>query len=209
MRKNNKIHSEISKYYSSKVLTFGDTPQGVDWNGEESQFLRFEQLSKILPDSDASFSVNDLGCGYGSYYEYLENNYNYVNYQGIDLSQEMIAAAVNRSGCESKASFIIADRPNRVSDYSIASGIFNIKQDRSNDEWWSYLVETLHILDEYSSKGFSFNCLTSFSDKEKMRNYLYYADPMIVFEYCKNNFSKNVALLHDYDLYEFTILVRK
>jgi hypothetical protein len=26
---------------------------------------------------------------------------------------------------------------------------------------------------------------------------------------CKRRFSRNVALLHDYDLYEFTVLVRK
>ncbi|MBM3138043.1 MAG: class I SAM-dependent methyltransferase, partial [Chloroflexi bacterium] len=30
-----------------------------------------------------------------------------------------------------------------------------------------------------------------------------------LFDYCKVNFSKNVALLHDYKLYDFTIIVRK
>jgi hypothetical protein len=42
-----------------------------------------------------------------------------------------------------------------------------------------------------------------------MRADLYYADPAQVFDYCKRRFSPNVALLHDYGLYEFTILVRK
>jgi len=42
-----------------------------------------------------------------------------------------------------------------------------------------------------------------------MREDLYYADPCFIFDYCKRNFSRNVALLHDYELYEFTIIVRK
>ena len=64
-------------------------------------------------------------------------------------------------------------------------------------------------MDETSSRGFSFNCLTKYSDAEKMMDNLFYADPCDLFDYCKWNFSKQVALLHDYGLYEFTIIVRK
>jgi hypothetical protein len=41
-----------------------------------------------------------------------------------------------------------------------------------------------------------------------MRADLYYADPLFFFEHCRQRFSRRVALLHDYPLYEFTILVR-
>jgi hypothetical protein len=60
-----------------------------------------------------------------------------------------------------------------------------------------------------SRKGFSVNFLTKYSDPERMRPDLYYADPCLIFDYCKTHFSKNVALLHDYNLYDFTVLVRK
>jgi hypothetical protein len=30
-----------------------------------------------------------------------------------------------------------------------------------------------------------------------------------LFDLCKRRYSRNVALLHDYEIYEFTILVRK
>jgi hypothetical protein len=42
-----------------------------------------------------------------------------------------------------------------------------------------------------------------------MKDYLYYADPMKLFDHCKKKYSKKVAILHDYPLYEFTLLVRK
>ena len=51
--------------------------------------------------------------------------------------------------------------------------------------------------------------LSTYSDVERRRADLYYADPHMVFDYCKRTFSPAVALLHDYPLYEFTILVRK
>ncbi len=41
-----------------------------------------------------------------------------------------------------------------------------------------------------------------------MRTDLYYGDPIFFFEHCRTTFGRHVALLHDYPLYEFTILVR-
>jgi len=42
-----------------------------------------------------------------------------------------------------------------------------------------------------------------------MKEELFYADPLYFFDLCKKNFSRNIALLHDYYEYDFTILVRK
>jgi len=99
--------------------------------------------------------------------------------------------------------------PERTYDYIIASGIFNVRQDILNKEWEQYISDTLTVINDRSSKGFAFNMLTSYSDKEFMRDYLYYANPSFYFDHCKRNFSKHVALLHDYPLYEFTIMVKK
>ena len=53
-----------------------------------------------------------------------------------------------------------------------------------------------------------FNALTSYSDADKRRDDLYYADPLHWFDYCKRKHSRFVTLLHYYPLYEFTVLVR-
>lgn len=88
----NNVHKNISNYYTNKIKQHGSTAQGVDWNGEESQFIRFEQLSKIIC-KDEKFSINDIGCGYGKCIEYLAQNYNNYIYNGYDLSSEMIENA--------------------------------------------------------------------------------------------------------------------
>lgn len=202
------ILSEVAGYYSAKLAEHGETPRGVDWNGEESQILRFEQLAKII-STPSDYSLNDLGCGFGSLFEYLKLRYGDYFYNGYDVSADMIRAAEMRYVSDSNAHFEIASEPSAIADYGIASGIFNVRLGRNDTEWREYVEATLDVLDRTSQKGFSFNCLTSYSDKDKMRDYLYYADPCALFDLCKKRYSRHVALLHDYGLYEFTILVRK
>jgi SAM-dependent methyltransferase len=206
----NKILRAVDNYYSAKIREHGQGPRGVDWNGEESQFLRFQQLLKIV-QTECDFSIIDVGCGYGALIDYLrkslkKHKYKYV---GIDISEEMVASARARYGEDESARFHVSAVSPVHADYSVASGIFNVRLERDEDEWWSYLTTTLDQLNETSGKGFSFNCLTKYSDAEKMRSYLYYADPCKLFDWCKRRYSRQVALLHDYGLYEFTILVRK
>lgn len=201
--------TDVAGYYSAKLAAHGDTPRGVDWNGSESQLIRFEQLCKIIDPISSDFSVNDLGCGYGALLEYLRNNFPLGIYRGVDVSGEMIDAAISRFANASGAHFTKASAPGCAADYGIASGIFNVRLGRTDSEWFDYIQSALDDLDRTSTLGFSFNCLTSYSDKDKQERYLYYADPCRLFDLCKRRYSREVALLHDYGLYEFTILVRK
>jgi len=200
---------EVATYYAEKIAEHGDTPRGVDWNGEESQTVRFAQLCKIIDPKTPNFSLNDLGCGYGALLDYLRDKHANCRYLGVDVSQEMIKVAEQRHATADQARFITAAEPDEVADYGLASGIFNVRLGRSDAEWFDYLQATLDVLDRTSSLGFAFNCLTSYSDEDKKRDYLFYADPCVLFDLCKRRYSRQVALLHDYGLYEFTILVRK
>lgn len=200
--------TEVAEYYSAKLAEHGETARGVDWNGEESQTTRFAQLCKII-DALGPFSINDLGCGYGALYDYLAKEHADFSYLGVDVSDGMVQAATQRYQGNAQARFIQASEPDQVADYGVASGILNVRMGRSDAEWLDYLEDTLGVLDRSSRLGFAFNCLTSYSDADKMRDYLYYADPCVLFDICKRRYARNVALLHDYKLYEFTILVRK
>lgn len=200
---------EVASYYSDKLAEYGDTPRGVDWNGEESQFVRFEQLCKIIASDAPGFSLNDLGCGYGALFDFLSKRYPSCSYLGVDVSAQMTQAAEARHPSPGRARFITAAAPDAIGDYGVASGIFNVRLKRTDAEWFDYLQSTLDVLDRTSRMGFAFNCLTSYSDEDKKRDYLYYADPCRIFDFCKRRYSRQVALLHDYGLYEFSILVRK
>jgi SAM-dependent methyltransferase len=201
-----KILTDTNRYYTEKIKTHGPTSLGVDWKTQDSQEIRFDQLLKIC-DSTTRFSLCDYGCGYGHLLPYMKSKKISFQYLGIDISPEMIQVA--RQIQNKSAHFQIGSKPSHNSDYGIASGIFNVKQDVTNKVWKNYFLKTLGTINRFSTKGFSFNCLTKYSDKDRMKKNLYYGDPVFFFDYCKKMFSKNVALLHDYGLYEFTILVRK
>ena len=199
---------KIKNYFEECLTAHGACPRGVDWNSEDAQEIRFDQLLEIC-HSDESFSILDYGCGYGALADYMFRKGYRFTYFGFDIARSMIVQArqLHEGRPDRTFSPDITTIP-RV-DYTVASGIFNICLEAGQQAWWSYVVHTLHQFDDQSRKGFAFNMLTKYSDAEHMRSELYYADPCVVFDYCKTHFSRNVALLHDYDLYDFTILVRR
>lgn len=213
---NEHIKRSIAKYYSEKIKKYGSTPLGVDWNSEVGQIQRFAQLLKVInfpaTSIDITCSICDIGCRYGKFFDYLlQNNYKNIKYIGYDLSEDMIKNAKNLYGHFSNSNFIKISDIEEIQkyDYVVASGIFNVKMKYTKEEWLEYIIQSLLKINAKSINGFSFNMLTKYSDEEYKRDDLYYADPLFIFDYCKKNFSKNIALLHDYDLYEFTILVKK
>jgi SAM-dependent methyltransferase len=201
-----RLISQVEEYYSNKVRTHGATPRGVDWNSQETQDLRFRQLSMLLPADN--FSVTDLGCGYGAYYDYLDANHVGFEYVGVDVSQEMVNQAVSIHPQRSNCRFVCSSQPQGSTDYTVASGIFNVRQDIGDGQWLRYIHACLDDMNRSSARGFAFNCLTSHSDADRKRADLFYADPADMFNHCIR-YSRHVTLLHDYGLYEFTIHVRK
>lgn len=200
------IIDKVGRYYSGRLKEHGATAKGVDWNSEESQQLRFAQLAQILPSSD--YSVIDYGCGYGALVRYLEQRGGRFEYQGFDVSSDMTAQAANEVGGPAKR-FVSAESELEPAGFLVASGVFNVKLDTPNADWGEYVIHTLRSFDRLARRGFAFNMLTSYSDPERMRADLYYGDPCHFFDHCKRTYSKQVALLHDYGLFEFTMLVRK
>jgi len=207
----NTLLKKINQYYTDKIKEYGLTPKGVDWKDETGQKIRFDQILKVTGASQ-NFSINDLGCGYGSLYDYMvEKNFFGFYYNGYDLSEEMIICAKNGHKNDESLKFIKIDHPEEmdVCDYTVASGIFNVKMHYKHHEWLYYVLNTIDEMNSKSNRGFAFNVLTKYSDKEYMRDDLFYADPCYFFDYCKTKYSRNVTLIHDYDLYEFTIIVKK
>ena len=206
----NKIIKDTASYFSLKINNYKDVPLGVDWNSIDAQEIRQDQVLKILSTSK-KFSINDIGCGYAHLFDYLKiKKYSDFKYYGIDISPHMIRQAEKRNkNTDINLRLINSINEIDIADYSVASGLFNMKQSVPNNEWQAYITECLVQINKKSEKGFSFNMLTSYADKKLMRPDLYYGDPLFYFDFCKKNFSNNISLLHDYGLYDFTILVRR
>ena len=202
---------KVAKHYTETLRKHGSVPLSAGWKDEASQRLRFEKLAQVLDSrrgSKGRFSCNDFGCGYGAMFHYLDqlDSVTLEHYYGYDISEEMLTAA-REAISDPRAAFICAARVTNEADYSFVSGTFNVKMGESDVEWGEYMKDSLMDMSKLSRIGLAFNCLTTYVDwKEK---HLYYADPFEFFDFCKKNISRYVCLIHDYPLYEWTIIVHK
>lgn len=199
----------LQQFFDSKVREHGATPKGVDWNSEDSQFKRFEQLLYVVRDRTQPFTVLDYGSGWGALVKYLQAQ-NYVfKYIGYDMTPAVIEEAQKTFADDPHCTFTTDEAALQPVPYVVGSGLFNMRMNADEDVWQEHMRRTIERMWELATVGMAFNSLTSYSDPEYMRADLYYPSPTYWFDYCKRNLSRNVALLHDYDLYDFTIIVRR
>ena len=199
---------KIEEMYSGNIKAMGQKSTAVGWNTDDCQNMRFDKLSSFIDDTN--YSVNDYGCGFGSHLQYLTESLGHTvtAYNGYDLSQEMLdTAQTNLIDFKGDLNFLRSPEITTNADYSFVSGTFNVRFDAEKPSWEDFIRGKLKQIDAHSQKGFSFNLLTSYADWEEP--HLYYGDPGYWFDFCKKNFSKKVSLLHDYELWEWTIIVRK
>jgi hypothetical protein len=199
---------QVREYFDKRLQEHGASARGSDWNSEESQNARFDQLLKVI-EGTGPFSLLDYGSGWGALADYLAEKGFTADYYGYDLLESAISQARQVHAGKPGRTFTADEASLPVCDYVVASGIFNFRGAQSFEAWTEYVVSVLDRFQDISRRGFASNFLTKYSDPERMRPDLYYADPLFLFDHCKRNYSRNVALLHDYRLYDFTLIVRK
>lgn len=201
------LKQNVIDYFENCLAKHGDSAQGVDYNGHESQYQRFEVLSKIAPL--AGKTVLDVACGLGHFYDFLkDSNATPEHYKGVDITPGMIEHAQKRN---TQAEFALQDilaepaPPEPLFDYVVCCGLFHLRANNSDEEWSDFCQAMIKRMYSYARLGLAFNMMTDQVDFRIDR--LYYADPSYYFNFCRHQLSRRVALRHDYPLYEFTIYV--
>jgi SAM-dependent methyltransferase len=202
------IISNVVVYYSSKLALHGATAQGVDWNGQASHELRHRQFLRLL-DGAMDASVLDLGCGFGDFLRFLRAEGYEGRFIGYDVAPNMVAEALRLYGENSSCAWRVGEKPAETADFAVASGVFNVKGDVPTETWSHYVRETIDLLAGVGRRGFAFNVLSLSSDPVHRRPDLYYADASEMLLHCMRCYGRSVALLQDYGLYEFTMIVRR
>lgn len=208
MKALNDIEHNLKDYYAQKVGA-SDASTQMGWKSQWAQEVRFIQLLKVV-EGNTDFSINDLGCGNGSLYHFMKPTFGTKNfsYFGYDILPEMLAEA-NKLNPDGDFTLIKSASEMNHADYTVASGIFNLKYNANDAQWLEFIHDTIADMWAKSGKGIAFNCLTGYSDAEFMRPELYYTDALALFDFCQKKFTRHLALLHDYREYDFTMILRK
>ena len=195
-------------FYEGSLNKYGDTPAGVNWSTPETQQLRFEILLNV--GNLEGKKVHDVGCGLAHMHDYIEKKKIACDYVGSDISDVMITTAKKRLGksVELNVANICAKKETWMSaDFVLNSGIFTVKGDASETEWWQYIQHISKHMFEICKQGIAFNLMSSHVDYKD--NHLFYIDPAKVLSYFVENLSRRVVIRHDYPLWEFTVYVYK
>jgi SAM-dependent methyltransferase len=206
----NQIASDVMSYYTDTLAQHGATPRGADWSCKPTQELRFVQLLRLC-SFKAAFSLNDVGCGYGALRAFLHRRHRLasIEYLGVDLSEAMIDSARAHWGHLPQTRFEAAGASLRVADYSIASGLFNVRLHHTNDDWESWVTLVLQRLHAASQIGFAVNFLAPPQPDEARPQELYCPAIERWRSYCENELRSTVEPITGYGMREYTLLVRK
>lgn len=117
-----RIDSE--EFYLSSIERYGKSALGVNWASKETQELRFDIIIDMLPKKINS--LVDAGCGFGDFFQYLQNSTTICNkYIGIDSIEKMCTIAYENT----KEEIILANITTDIlpsCEYYICSGAMNI-----------------------------------------------------------------------------------
>jgi len=202
------VQAAVERHYSGTVARHGATALGVDWSCVPTQELRFVQLLKLC-DFAQPFSINDVGCGYGALLGFLGRRHRgkSIDYLGVDLSAEMIGHARRMWARRRKASFEIAAQSTRIANYSVASGIFNVKLSIPEARWVRFIQRSLDDIRATSSRGFAVNFLAPLPQGTPGKAELYRTDAKTWAAHCRKRYRAKVEILATYGMREFTLLV--
>ncbi len=202
------LYRRVEAYYSRKVVQYGPTSGGADWSSCAAQQLRFTQLLKIC-DFSEPFSLNDLGCGYGGLLVHIAGRHlgAEVDYLGIDLSAAMIWHARRLPQCRDPQQFVVGHHIPRAADYTVASGIFNVRLTEPIGLWRQFIRSTLTQISAASRKGFAVNFMCRVEPGCQAKRGLYLARPETWIDYCERTYRASAEVLSGYGLAEFTLLV--
>ncbi len=204
------LNKEISNIYNKRFDTFNNTPKGVFWNSKLSQDLRLNIiLDKILKNSKSDeFSIADIGCGYGRFYEILKerNLDDKVKYHGFDINQKIINFCKNNKDFVN-VKFGISALPFDDTDYVVMSGTYNLTPTNDISLWEDYIIKNLTNNWKFVRKAMIFNCLIK--EKRKIEKRLYYTELSWIKKICKRNFCYPEVIKHNLLKDDITVILKK
>lgn len=185
------------RYYAARLRQFGyRDPRGLGWRSLESQQERFKILTEI--GNLHNQSLLDEGCGVGDLYPFLRDQFPTVQYLGIDINPDAIAAAKEKypDGDFEVGDFL--EYSGEYVDYVFSSGALTFRIDNYEEVY----KDQIRKMYEISRIGVAFNVLDSrviLEDDE----YVGY-DPTEMYQFC-HTLTPKIVLRHDYSDEDFTL----
>ena len=190
MKNRTLLEAKINSEYSRRFEKFGPTSKGVFWASSERQKTRFNIILKEIKKISRNhivLEIADIGCGYGSFANYLNSNFNKseFSYEGSDINPNFIEYCY-RKFSEANIRFIIGRRPSSKKNFITMSGTYNLATTKDISLWEQYVFGCLSECWAYTKTAMIFNLQTSKTSKISSQN-IYYANASKIIDFCVSN----------------------
>jgi SAM-dependent methyltransferase len=194
--------SEYVKRYTDRFSRFGYSPETLGWGKNSKQNVRFSVLADFALKENAS--ILDVGCGFADLYAFLIAQNWRGRYHGIDIVPVLIDKAKELyPGLNLELKDIGKDSLT-ISDYVIASGVFNAKLISASNE--VHIQSCIARMFELCDKAVCVDFLSSYADFQKPGSW--HTSPEWIFTFAKT-LSRRVLLRSDYMPFEFSLFIFK
>jgi len=196
--------------YERRLEQFGADPRSAFWKNEDWQVRRYRKLVQLFDEDDrqGGIVITDYGCGYGAFFDFLEDRpvMDGSRYIGIDISADMLAEARRRIA-DPRAGFARHLIATEDADYTFACGTYNMNLGADEAEWDAYIKASLTQLWSRTKKALGFNMLRP--DAPDRFPGLYYPEPARYADFCRDALGADVTVTEDRPLPDFTVFVRR
>ena len=140
------LEYKINNSYTNRLMKYGNSPQGLFWKNSFTQIHRFELIITALSKYSnlTKFTICDIGCGYGKFFEFLRNKLkkSIFQYQGCDLNKKLIDYCT-KIYSDKNCKFYKKSSPKGIVDFSVMSGTFNLSVTDDIKIWEKYILKNL------------------------------------------------------------------
>jgi len=185
------LEYKINNSYTNRLLKYGNSAQGLFWKNSFTQIHRFELIITALNRyyNLKKFTICDIGCGYGKFFEFLTNKLNKSSfqYQGCDLNEKLINHCTKKF-MNTNCKFYKNSLPKGIVDFSIMSGTFNLSVTDDIKIWEKYILKNLTNIWKQTNKIMAFNLL--YQNEKKINQGLYYTNKNWIKNICEQRFGQ-------------------
>jgi len=203
--------AHLVAYYDRCLAVGGGTPAGVDWPNPRDLEVRFATqlgvLNAVAPGKRSR--LLDIGCGTGLLIDYMAQAglLKDVEYLGIDLSPNMVAAAASRWPDHRFVVRDICANPFSEGSFDVAimNGVLTERLGLPQQEMVRMAKSIITAAFRATTIGLAFNVMNKHVDWEREDLFHWEFDALAAF--LKAELSRHFAFRADYGLYEYTTLV--
>lgn len=189
--------------YSERLKTFGRTVQTLGWGSDEQQLYRFQQANVLL-GSVAEGSLLDIGCGFGDYWRFLnDNGFESASYVGWDINPDLISQCEEAWAEDSRASFHVLNLAvdevplHPVADFGIMLGVLNLNFHGTPDnlEYSKFMIRQAFSA---VKKSLVVDFLSTQHDPGyRPEDFVFYHQPSVILDFSLQ-LTPHVSMHHDY-----------